>query len=67
MAADDPNYQDKAVADFISDWRQWTITATTATVTFDAYAIGSYAEGPYECVFEMAKLKALAKPSALLP
>ena len=67
VAADDPNYQDKTVADFIGDWKQWTITADKATVTFDAYAIGSYAEGPYECTFDMAKLKALAKPSALLP
>ncbi len=67
VVADDPNYQDKTVSDFIGDWKQWTITADKATVTFDAYAVGSYAEGPYECTFDMAKLKALAKPSALLP
>jgi hypothetical protein len=36
-------------------------------VTFDAYAIGSYAEGPYECQFAMDDLRKLAKPGALLP
>lgn len=64
---EDGNYQESAIAEHINDFRRWTITAERAIVTFDSYAIGAYAEGPYECEFEMPKLKALAKPDAPLP
>lgn len=64
---DDGSYQESTIADHINDFRRWTISAGKAIVTFDSYAIGAYAEGPYECEFEMPKLKALAKPDAPLP
>ena len=64
---EDGNYQESTIADHINDFRRWTITAEKAIVTFDSYAIGAYAEGPYECEFEMPNLKALAKPGAPLP
>lgn len=63
----DANYQESTIADHINNFRRWTITAEKAIVTFDSYAIGAYAEGPYECEFDMPKLKALAKPDAPLP
>ena len=65
--ADDFNFQESTVADTIRDFRQWTVAEDKATVTFNSYAVGSYAEGPYECEFAMDKLRALAKPDALLP
>lgn len=64
---EDGNYQESTIADHINDFRRWTVLADKAIVTFDSYAIGAYAEGPYECEFEMPKLKALAKPDAPLP
>jgi uncharacterized protein YecT (DUF1311 family) len=64
---EDGNYQESTIADHINNFRRWTITAEKAVVTFDSYAIGAYAEGPYECEFEMPKLKTLAKPDAPLP
>ena len=67
VAADDGNFQESTVADIVRDWEQWTIAAGKATVTFNSYDVGAYAEGPYECVFNMDKLKALAKPDAPLP
>ena len=39
----------------------------SASVNFDSYAIGSYAEGTYACTFPTAELKALARPDAPLP
>jgi uncharacterized protein YecT (DUF1311 family) len=64
---EDGNYQESTVVDHINDFRHWTISAGKAIVTFDSYAIGAYAEGPYECEFDMPKLKAFAKPDAPLP
>lgn len=64
---EDGNYQESTIAEHINDFRRWTISTGKAIVTFNSYAIGAYAEGPYECEFEMPKLKALAKPDAPLP
>lgn len=65
--ANDPNYQESTVADILKSLDAWSFWQDKALVTFNAYAIGSYAEGPYECEFPMAKLKSLARPGAPLP
>lgn len=65
--ANDPNYQESTIAKHLADLTRWTFRADKATVTFDPYAIGSYAEGPYDCTFTMVRLRYLAKPSATLP
>jgi hypothetical protein len=67
VAAEDGSYQESTIADHINNFRRWTVFAGKAIVTFDSYIIGAYVEGPYECEFEMPKLKALAKPDAPLP
>ena len=36
-------------------------------VSFDPYAVGSYAEGSYECRFPTRGVKELALPDAVLP
>jgi len=45
----------------------WSFGADAATVTYDPYAVGTYAEGAYACVIPYAILKPLAKPSFPLP
>lgn len=65
--ANDPNYQEQTVVDVLKSLEAWNFWQDKAIVTFNSYAIGSYAEGPYECEFTMTKLKSMAKPGALLP
>jgi hypothetical protein len=67
VAADDGNFQESTVADIMRDWKQWTLAAGKATAAFNSYDVGAHAEGPCECVFDMDKLKALARPDAPLP
>jgi uncharacterized protein YecT (DUF1311 family) len=65
--ADDPNYQEATIVEHLRSMDSWNFWKDKATVTFDAYAIGSYAEGPYSCDFATDKLKKLARPGAVLP
>jgi uncharacterized protein YecT (DUF1311 family) len=65
--ADDPNYDAAQIGQHIADMTRWTLGVQKATVTFDPYAIGSYAEGSYICDFAMDNLRAAAKPGAPLP
>ncbi|MBL8894800.1 MAG: DUF1311 domain-containing protein [Rhizobiales bacterium] len=65
--ADDPNYQDSTIEEHVSDLSRWSFTSEDAVVTFDAYAIGSYAEGSYTCTYAMGLLRSLARDPALLP
>jgi uncharacterized protein YecT (DUF1311 family) len=65
--ADDPNYAASTISEYLAMMSNWTFTAPAATVTFDPYAIGSYAEGPYACEFPISSLRTLAKPGAPLP
>jgi len=65
--ANDPIYSEKTVVDYLRSLANWNFWKDKATVTFDAYAIGSYAEGPYNCDFAMDNLRKLAKPGAPLP
>jgi uncharacterized protein YecT (DUF1311 family) len=65
--ANDPLYKEETVVDYLRSLGNWNFWQDKATVTFDAYAIGSYAEGPYNCDFAMDNLKKLAKPGSLVP
>jgi uncharacterized protein YecT (DUF1311 family) len=65
--ANDPFYKEETVIDHLKSLERWNFWKDKATVTFDAYAIGSYAEGPYNCDFAMDKLRKLAKPGVPLP
>jgi uncharacterized protein len=65
--ATDDFLKDEVIAKSIGDLKRWTLKAAEAVVAFDAYEIGSYAEGDYECTFAMKDLKALALPTANLP
>jgi uncharacterized protein len=66
-AAADSFLSDSVIAEHVATLSRWSFTESTATITFDAYAIGAYAEGTYECTFDMKALKALALATAPLP
>jgi hypothetical protein len=65
--ANDPLYSEKTVIEHLKSSDRWDFSKDKAVVTFNAYAIGSYVEGDYECEFPMAKLKSLAEPGSALP
>ncbi len=55
------------IAEHVATMSSWSFTETEASIGFDAYAIGSYAEGAYECRFGITALKAIALDTAPLP
>jgi uncharacterized protein YecT (DUF1311 family) len=57
----------ETIAGAIGKFDSWSISATQAIVTFDPYAIGSYAEGSYSCAFPIESLKPLYKAGSILP
>lgn len=65
--ATDDFLKDEVIRQSITDLKRWTLKSEEAVVTFDAYEIGSYAEGDYECKFAMKDINALALPNANLP
>ncbi len=65
--ATDSFLTDEVISEHLATLSRWSIRQEEITVTFDSYAIGSYAEGPYECVFPTAEIKAMAVPGALIP
>ena len=59
--------QDGVIGEHVATFSRWSFNAEGASVNFDSYAIGSYAEGTYACDFPMTELKALARPDSPLP
>lgn len=59
--------RDQAIAAAIRDLSRWSIGEEEIVVSFDAYVLGAYAEGPYQCSFPTAGVKQLAQEGALLP
>ncbi|WP_395667094.1 PdaC/SigV domain-containing protein [Methylocella sp.] len=57
----------KSVAEIVGDLADWSFFADRGVVTFDAYAVGSYAEGSYACEFPVATLKPLLVLDYLAP
>ena len=63
----DASLGDEALADSINSIAAWSFGRDGATIHYDAYALGSYAEGAYDCQVSWADLKAVAKKNAPLP
>ena len=63
----DEKTRDATIAATVRDLKSWSIAADEVTVSFDPYAVGSYAEGSYTCSFAMKDVKALALKGAALP
>ena len=57
--------KDEVIAEHVATLARWRFLESKASVSFDAYAIGSYAEGPYDCEFPMRELKAMALDGAI--
>lgn len=69
---DEPKGEDlkmlrKGVEDGLAILDTWNFTPKGATIVYGHYAIGSYAEGTYECDVPLARLKELAKKDFPLP
>ena len=45
----------------------WSFEADKVSITYDPYAVGSYAEGAYDCEIPYSVLKPLARPAFPLP
>jgi hypothetical protein len=45
----------------------WSFGADKATIDYDPYAVGAYAEGAYDCEIPYATLRAWVKPGFPLP
>lgn len=58
---------DEIIITHVQDLERWSFKADRASITFDPYEIGSYAEGAYTCTLEMEKLRSLAIAGAPLP
>jgi uncharacterized protein len=59
--------KDDTIAEHVATMSSWSFSDTAASIVFNAYAIGSYAEGPYDCTFPLSELKAVALKGAPLP
>jgi uncharacterized protein YecT (DUF1311 family) len=55
------NEQTKEIEKSVADLTRWSFFATKAQVTFDPYALGSYAEGVYTCDFPAELMRPLLK------
>lgn len=63
----DGDLTEQAVADGIRSIEAWQFRSDAVAIHYDAYAIGAYAEGPYDCVLPWAEIRRAAKPGAPLP
>jgi len=61
LEIDDEKEARKTISDDVGNLERWTLGATEATVTFDAYELGSYAEGGYSCSFKSDVVQPLLK------
>jgi uncharacterized protein YecT (DUF1311 family) len=57
----------QSLADELVKLKRWSFASGKATVTFDAYVLGAYVEGAYECGFTTDFLRPLAKAGFALP
>ncbi len=58
---------EKGVRSGLANLSSWQFGADRATVTFEPYALGSYAEGSYTCALPYAELKTYARSPFPLP
>ncbi|WP_343714325.1 lysozyme inhibitor LprI family protein [Inquilinus sp.] len=63
----DGDLTEQAVADGIRSIEAWQFRGDSVAIHYDAYAIGAYAEGPYDCALPWAEIRRAAKPGAPLP
>ena len=57
----------KSIEEATGDLKTWSFGAEAATIDYDPYAVGAYAEGAFNCTVPYASLRPLAKPEFPLP
>jgi uncharacterized protein YecT (DUF1311 family) len=67
LAPEDLKGLAQSVAEATGKLENWSFGHYKATVNYDPYAVGAYAEGAFDCEIPYATLKAVAKPSFPLP
>jgi uncharacterized protein YecT (DUF1311 family) len=67
ISADDTKTYRATMKQSVAALENWTFSADKASIGFDPYALGAYAEGTYSCDFDADLLKRLRKPASLLP
>jgi hypothetical protein len=67
LTADETKAVRDSVKPILAKLSSWRFGAESATVIFDQDAIGSHAEGDYQCELRYSQLAALAKASFPLP
>ena len=55
----------QAVAEHVGESKRWVFESEDAVILFDSYAIGSYAEGQFECRFPRLQVAGVANDPAL--
>jgi len=56
-----------SVAAATGDIKAWSFAADAATISYDPYAVGAYAEGAFSCTLPYATLRPLARADFPLP
>jgi len=67
LDADDIKQLHDTIRNNVAKFDSWSFSAAEATITFDPYVIGSYAEGSYTCSFPIDILRPLYKAESVLP
>lgn len=67
ITADDLKQIKAGIDDGIGKLASWSFSPQGASVAYDAYALGAYAEGAYSCEFPPAFLRPLVKGGFALP
>jgi len=66
-SVDDDSGAPKALAEATGDLKAWSFGADGATISYDPYAVGAYAEGAFSCSLPYATLRPLARADFPLP
>ena len=67
MSADELKALTDSVAKASADLSVWSFGADAATLSYDPYVVGAYAEGAFDCTIPYATLRPLAKSDFPLP
>ncbi len=67
IEGDDLKQLRKSIAEGLAKLDSWSFSPAGATVDYDAYALGAYAEGAYSCQFTSEFLRPLVKSGFALP
>ncbi|PNG26415.1 lysozyme inhibitor LprI family protein [Methylocella silvestris] len=67
LSGDEIAELEKAIAVSTAELKEWSFTATSATIGFDAYTLGAYVEGSYSCAFPVGFFRKFLKYDYLPP